>query len=71
MFIKLTNSTEIHKGDPIWINCKNSVAIYEWAKMPGGSLTTFIYGSTGIVWEVEETAGQVLKLISIYDDRMK
>lgn len=71
MFIKLTNTVEQYKGDPIWINCKNIVAVYEWSKAPGGSLTTFIYGSTGVTWEVEESAGQVLKLISIYDDRMK
>jgi len=66
VFIKLTNTVEQYKGDPIWINAENIVAVYEWSKIPGGSLITFIYGSTGVTWEVEETAGQVLKLIDLH-----
>lgn len=65
-FIKLTNTVEQYKGDPIWINVNNILAVYEWSKVPGGSLITFIYGSTGVSWEVEESPGQVLKLIDLY-----
>lgn len=63
MFLKLTNTVEQYKGDPIWIKADCILAVYEWAKTTGGSLTTFVYGSTGVSWEVEESAGQVLKMI--------
>ena len=67
MFLKLTNTVEQYKGDPIWIKADCILAVYEWSKTPGGSLTTFVYGSTGVSWEVEETSGQILKLIELHN----
>ena len=67
MFIKLTNTVDAYKGDPIWIKSDCILAVYEWSKSSGGSLTTFVYGSTGVSWEVEESAGQILKMIELYD----
>jgi hypothetical protein len=65
MFIKLTNTAGQHQGDPIWINVDHITAVYEYAKVPGGGLTTSVHGRLGapITWEVEESASQVMKLI--------
>jgi hypothetical protein len=67
MLIKLTNVSEGHMGDPIWINADNIVSLFQFAKVPNGSLTTFVYGSTGVTWEVEEAPGEVLKLIGLHE----
>lgn len=61
MFVKFTNAADQHKGNPIYINPTYVAAVYEFAKSPGGSLTTMIYGGpTGVVWEVEESLTEVL-----------
>ena len=62
--IKFTNASEAFKGDAIYINPSHVTAVYEFAKNKGGSLTTIIYGGhTGITWEVEESLGQVIKML--------
>lgn len=64
MFLKFTNSSENHKGSSIYINKEWIVAIYEIASQEGGSLKTIIWGGpTGISWEVEESLGEVIKII--------
>lgn len=63
--IKLTNSVEGRKDDPIYINPNHITAIYE-DTIDGGSLRTQIYGQTGLVWTVQESLGQVVKLIETY-----
>lgn len=65
MFIKLRNNAPGHRDEDIWINVNHITAIYEHAKHEGGGLTTFVYSTmgSGITWEVEESATEVLKLI--------
>ena len=65
MFIKLINTAGQHQGDSIWINVDHITAVYEYAKVQGGGLTTSVHGRLGtpITWEVEESASQVMKLI--------
>lgn len=63
-FIKFINDVESHKGNPLYINSDHITAVYEAPATPGGSLKTLVFGgSTGIVWEVEESLNQVLKMI--------
>jgi hypothetical protein len=63
-FIKLTNDTDVHKGNPIYINADHITAIYD-AAIEGGNIKTFVFGGhTGVQWEVEETPKQVLDLIN-------
>jgi hypothetical protein len=66
--IKLTNASEEHKGNLIYINPYHISAVYEFAKEKNGSLTTMIYGGyAGVTWEVEESLGEVLKLLKQTD----
>lgn len=61
--IKLTNATEIHKGNPIYINPEWIVAVFETNAEPGGSLRTVVYGGPqGTSWEVEESPADVARL---------
>ena len=63
-FIKFTNDVDSHKGSPLYINSQHITAVYEAPVTEGGSLKTFVFGgSTGIVWEVEESLNTVLKMI--------
>jgi hypothetical protein len=68
-FIKLTNDTEAHKGNPIYINVDHVTAVYEVANPPGGFKTFVFGGHTGVQWEVEESPKDVInKLESIVYD---
>ena len=61
-YIKLTNDVAEHKGNPLYINVDSIVTVSEVSATPGGSLKTVIFaGQTG--WEVEQSVGEVLKLI--------
>jgi hypothetical protein len=64
MFIKLTNTSNGHQGDPIYINVDHITAVYEHPR-DGGSLVTYVHSSIGnpVTWEVEESANDVMKLI--------
>ena len=65
MLIKLSNASDIHRDNPIYINVDHISCIFQQAKVPGGSLTTFVhchYGSS-ITWEVEESPSEIMKLI--------
>lgn len=64
-FIKLTNTADQHKGDPIYINPDFIAAIYDFAREEGGSRMTILYGGpTGNTWYVEEGLTEVIKLIN-------
>jgi len=64
--IKLTNATEQHKGNPIYINSIWIVAVFENAIESGGSLRTIVYGGPqGTSWEVEESPSDVAKMINV------
>lgn len=64
MFIKLTNTSNGHQGDPIYINADHITAVFEQPR-DGGSLVTLVHSNMGqpLTWEVEESAKQVMDLI--------
>ena len=65
--IKLTNATPEHAGNPLYINPEWISSVFEAAKQPGGSLTTFVFGGPiGNVWEVEESPSKVVQLIETW-----
>lgn len=68
-FIKLTNDTEAHKGNPIYINTDHITAVYDVAQPPGGFKTFVFGGHTGVQWEVEESPREVINKIEsiVYD----
>jgi hypothetical protein len=62
--IKLTNLSNDHKGDPLYINPDWIVAIFPFSNNEGGSLRTIVYGGpTGTSWEVEESPEQIKNLM--------
>jgi len=69
-FIKLTNDTEAHKGNPIYINVDHISAVYEAVPQSGSGFKTFVYGGyTGVQWEVEESPKEIINKIgnTFYD----
>ena len=69
-FIKLTNDTEAHKGNPLYINADHITAVYEAIPQQGGGFKTFVFGGhTGVQWEVEESPKEVINKIEsiVYD----
>jgi len=65
MFIKLTNAHDDHKGNILWVNTDFIVAVFEKANVRGGSLSTTIYGTTGIEWTVEQSVNQVMDKMAV------
>jgi len=65
MLIKLSNASESHKDNPIYINPDHISCIFQQAKQEGGSLTTFVHSRVGepITWETEESPSEIMKLI--------
>ena len=61
MFIKLTNMVPERKGDPLYLNVNHIKAVYE-DHVEGGSLLTQVHAEN-ITWSVEESLGEVMKLI--------
>ena len=61
MFVKLTNMFPERKGDPLHINVNHIKVVYEDHE-PGGSLITRVHAE-GLTWIVEESLGEVMKLI--------
>ena len=61
MFIRLTNMFHERKGDPLYINVNHIIVVYEDHE-PGGSLMTQVHAE-GLTWTVEESFGEVMKLI--------
>lgn len=62
--LKLTNATEQHKGNPIYINPDWIVAVFENAATDGGSLRTIVYGGPqGTSWEVDESPAEIEALL--------
>jgi hypothetical protein len=63
-FIKLTNNSDAHKGNPIYINADHITAIFD-AAVEGGNIKTFIFGGhTGVQWEVEQSPKQIVDMIA-------
>ena len=60
--LKLVNSSPDRQGDPLLINADHIICVYEDHEN-GGSLSTRILGSGGIVWWVEESLFEVKKLL--------
>ena len=61
MFIKLTNMVSERKGDPLYVNVNHIKVVYE-DHVEGGSLLTQVHAEN-ITWSVEESLGEVMKLI--------
>ena len=65
--IRLTNSSSLFAGEPIYINPDHITCVYYQAIVDGGSLKTLVHSRIGagdpITWEVEESAENVIKLI--------
>ena len=61
MFIKLTNMVPERKGDPLYLNINHIKVVYE-DHVEGGSLMTQVHAEN-ITWSVEESLGEVMKLI--------
>ena len=61
--LRFTNASEPYKGNPLYINKEWITCVFEHPR-DGGSLITVIFGGpTGTPWEVEESLGEVLKII--------
>jgi hypothetical protein len=58
MFIRLVNTLNERRGDPLIININSIVCVYE-EHVPGGSLSTVIYANPQLAWHVEESVAQV------------
>lgn len=67
MLIKLTNASNQHRDNPIYIHPDHITCIFQEAKEPGGSLTTFVHSRIGepITWEVEESPSEIMKIIEV------
>jgi hypothetical protein len=65
MLIQLTNASDSHRDNPIYINPDHISCIFQQAKQEGGSLTTFVHSRVGepITWEVEESPSEIMKII--------
>jgi len=61
MFIKLTNAIFERKGEPLYLNVNFIKVVYE-DHVEGGSLLTQVHAEN-ITWSVEESLGEVMKLI--------
>jgi len=61
MFIKLTNMVPDRKGDPLYVNVNHIKVVYE-DHVEGGSLLTQVHAEN-VTWSVEESLGEVMKLI--------
>jgi hypothetical protein len=61
MFIRLTNMVPERKGDPLYINVNHIKVVYE-DHVEGGSLLTQVHAEN-VTWSVEESLGEVMKLI--------
>ena len=73
MIIRLTNASESHKDNPIYITVEHITCIFQEAKVPGGSLTTFVHSRVGepITWETEESPSEIMKLIEAKNAKCK
>ena len=61
--VKFTNCVEGRQSDPIYINIEHITAVYEDHNEGGGVSTKIFGGPTGLVWTVEESLNEVIKLI--------
>lgn len=60
--IKLTNMNPDHLGMPLYITKNKIVAVFE-DENEGGGLRTVVMTGADIFWVVEESLGEVIKLI--------
>lgn len=62
--LKFTNASDGRKGDPLYINSKWIVSVFE-DHVEGGSLATIVFGGpNGTRWPVEESLSEVIKIIN-------
>lgn len=61
--IKFTNLNRDRLDMPIYINKDHIISVYE-NRTDEGSLRTMIYGSENNTWHVEESLGEVIKMIN-------
>jgi hypothetical protein len=65
MVIKLTNASEEHKGNDLYLHTAWIVAFFQTATQPGGSLATVVYGGPqGTSWNVEQSPEEIEKMIN-------
>jgi hypothetical protein len=65
MLVKLTNASEEHKGNKLYLHSDWIVSVFQVALQEGGSLSTVIYGGPlGTSWTVEESPEQIQSLIN-------
>ena len=65
MLIKLTNASEEHKGNNLYLHADWIVSVFQVANQEGGSLNTVVYGGPqGTSWNVEQSPEEVQKLIN-------
>ena len=63
-FIKVTNATQGHLDDPLYINVDYIAAVYPLRNPDGGERTIIFGGPTGQNWHVEQGFETVIKLIN-------
>jgi hypothetical protein len=69
MIIKLTNMSEGHEGNPLLINARHIISVFETTRdVPGKKKTienvTNIYTIIQQSWQVKETLDQIYKMIN-------
>ena len=65
--VKFTNFVDGRQGDPLYINVDQITAVYEDQTPSGGIVTKIFGGSTGLLWSVEESLHEVIKIIKADD----
>jgi hypothetical protein len=61
IFIKLTNASPGHEGDPIMINMDFIVSI--WVLKENDKLVTVLYSNTNQSWHVSESMQDINKIL--------
>jgi hypothetical protein len=65
MLIKLTNASEEHKGNKLYLHTNWIISVFQVALQEGGSLSTVVYGGPqGTSWTVDESPEEIQKLIN-------
>ena len=65
MLIKLTNASEEHKGNKLYLHSNWIISVFQVALQEGGSLSTVVYGGPqGTSWTVDESPEEIQKLIN-------
>ena len=57
------NNHPEHRGNVLWINTDQIIAIYETSEVTGGSLSTKIFTVCNTLYTVEESVSEVVNLV--------